>query len=143
MTSKPTTLPGILRAALIQGAIAAGIIGVIGAVIGGIVAGPTGVWSALVGTVLAIVFLGITALSMLWAQRFTIEVFFAIVMGAWLLKFVLFFVVILLLKDQPWINPTIMFLSIIAGIIVTLVVDVLVITRSRMPTVSDITLPGE
>jgi hypothetical protein len=143
MTTKPSTLAAILSTALIQGVIAAALLGAVGAIVAGIVVGPTGVWSVLIGMGIAIAFLGITALTMLWARRFTIEVYFAIVMGAWLLKFVLFFVAIFLLKDQPWINPVVMFLSIIAGVIVTLVVDVLVITRSRMPTVSDISLPGE
>lgn len=143
MTKPPTTIAGILKAALLRGGLAAALIGVIGMVVGGILAGPSGMVSALIGTGIAVVFLGITAASMLLSQRFRVEVFFAIVMAAWLLKFVLFLVVILLLKDQPWINPIVMFLSLIAGVIVTLVVDVLVMTRSRMPTVSEISLPGE
>ena len=62
---------------------------------------------------------------------------------AWLLKFVLFLVLVFLLRDQPWIHPQVLFFSIVAGVIGTLVVDVVVVAKSRMPYVSDITLPGE
>jgi hypothetical protein len=105
--------------------------------------GPIGITSALIGTAMALVFLAITALSILIAGKYNIAAFFGIVMGAWLLKFVLFLVLIFLLKDQPWIHTQVLFLSIVAAVVGTLVVDVVVIARSRMPYVSDVTLPGE
>jgi hypothetical protein len=92
---------------------------------------------------MAVVFLAITALSILLASRFGIGGFFGIVMGAWLLKFVLFLVLIFLLKDQPWIQPTVLFLCVVVAVVGTLVVDVVVIAKSRMPYVSDIALPGD
>jgi hypothetical protein len=63
-------------------------------------------------------------------------------MGAWLLKFVVFIVLILLLGDQPWIDSKVLFLTLVIAVIGTLVVDVVVVTRSRMPYVSDVVLPG-
>lgn len=137
MTAAP-----IMKKLLGYGAILAVAIAVVGSVIGSFVAGGSGVASALVGTAMAVAFLAITAISILVASRYSITVFFGIVMGAWLLKFVLFLVIIFLLKDLPWVHPQVLFLSIVVAVVGTLVVDVVVIARSRMPYVSDITLPG-
>jgi hypothetical protein len=62
-------------------------------------------------------------------------------MGGWLLKFVVFLVLMLLLRDQAWISPIVLFLSIVAGVIGSLVVDAIVVLTSRMSYVSDVTLP--
>ncbi|MFF1571997.1 hypothetical protein ACFVWR_04565 [Leifsonia sp. NPDC058292] len=145
--AQPTSTP-VLKDALKYGVILAVAIAILGAVLGGVFAGWIGVTSALLGTVMAFVFLAITAASILLANRFAgsdlfVGLFFGIVLGGWLLKFVLFIVLALVLRDQPWINPTVLFLSLVAGVIGSLVVDVIVVFRSRVPYVSDVTLPGE
>ena len=132
----PSSVP-VLRRTLAYGFAFAAAIAVVGGVIGLLVAGPIAAWSAVIGAAMAGVFLGITALSILIAVRFDIVAFFGIVLGAWLLKFVAFIVAALALRDQPWINPTALFLSLIAGVIASLVVDVVVVMKTRMPYVSD------
>lgn len=144
-TPQPTSVP-IFRQILVYGSLLALVIAVVGAIIGGIVAGGVGVVSALVGTAISLVFMGITAGSILFANRFAgresaIGAFFGIVMGGWLLKFVIFLVLVVLLKDQPWVAPVILFLSIVAGVIGSLVVDVVVVMKSRVAYVSDVMLP--
>ena len=143
---QPTSVP-VLRRILVYGSFLAGGIALVGAIVGGLVAGGSGVVSALIGTLMAVVFMGITAGSILLANRFAgtsaaIGAFFGIVMGGWLVKFVVFLVLMVLLKDQPWIQPVVLFLSIIAGVVGSLLVDVFVLMKSRMPYVSDITLPA-
>lgn len=143
----PTSNP-VLKSALKYGILLAIAIAVVAGVLGGVFAGIPGVASALVGTAMAVLFMGITAGSILLANRFAgssafIGAFFGIVMGAWLVKLVLFIVLVIVLKGQPWINPSVMFFSIIAGVIGSLVVDVLVVMKSRMPYVSDVSLPGD
>ena len=145
-SSQPTSVP-VLRRILVYGSFLAGGIALLGAVIGGFVAGSSGVVSALIGTLMAVVFMGITAGSILLANRFAgtsaaIGAFFGIVMGGWLVKFVVFLLLMVLLKDQPWIQPVVLFLSIIAGVVGSLLVDVFVLMKSRMTYVSDITLPA-
>ncbi len=144
-SAQPTSVP-VLRRILIYGAVLALGIAVVGAVIGGIVAGGIGVVSALIGTVIAVLFMGITAASILVANRYAgresaVGAFFGIVMGGWLLKFVLFLVLVIVLKDQPWVQPVVLFLSIIAGVVGSLVVDTVVVLKSRMTYVSDVRLP--
>ena len=133
----------VLRRALVFGAVFSAVLAVAGGIVGLLVSGTPGLVSALIGAAMAGVFLGITAASILVASKFDILAFFAIVLGSWLLKFVVFIVLAVLLRDQPWIDPTVMFVTLVVGVIGTLAIDVLVVAKSRMPYVSDITLPGE
>ena len=145
--AQPSSTP-VLRNVLRYGLILAGAIAIVGMLLGGLFAGWIGVTSALIGTAMAAVFLSITALSILIANRFIgsdlfVGLFFGIVLGGWIVKFVLFIVLAIVLKDQPWINPVVLFLSLIAGVVGSLVVDMIVVLRSRIPYVSDATLPGD
>lgn len=120
-------------------------IAVVGCLVGGLTVGTTGVVGALIGTALALVFTGMTAVSILLGLKASggsllSGAFFGIVLGGWLLKFIVFLVIVVLLKDQPWVNTLAMFLSIVAGVIGSLVVDVVVVTRARVPI--DVALPG-
>ena len=138
----------IFRASLKWGGILAIVIAVVAGGLGFLFDGSRGLTSALIGTAMSVLFLGITAGSILFANRWFgtdlfVPIFFGIVMGGWLVKFVLFLVLAVLLKDEPWINPTVLFLSIIAGVIAALTVDVIIVSKSRMPYVSDVTLPGD
>ncbi len=130
----------VLRRALIWGSWFAVALAVVGAGLGFLVAGAVGVLSALIGAAMAAVFLSITAVSILLASRYDVIAFFGIVMGAWLLKFVLFLVLALMLRDQPFINATVMFLTLVIGVVGTLVVDMVVVAKSRMPYL-DVSLP--
>ncbi|WP_166870483.1 hypothetical protein [Salinibacterium sp. ZJ450] len=138
----------VLKKALVYGGVLALGIAVVGSIVGGIVAGGVGVISALIGTAMAALFLGITAGSILLASRVTKSevfnpIFFAIVMGAWLVKFIVFLVLIFLLKDQPFIDPVVLFVTIVVAVIGSLAVDLIAVTRARMPYVSDAELPGD
>ncbi|TQL48516.1 hypothetical protein FB562_1610 [Homoserinimonas aerilata] len=131
----------VFKRVLLFGGLLAAVIAIVGSVIGYFVAGGVGVISALIGTAIALVFLGVTSASIIVASRYDLTVFFGIVMGAWLLKFVVFLALLFLLRDQPWIHPQVLFFCLVAAVLGTLVVDVVVIARSRMPYVSDIVLP--
>ncbi|MCU1558459.1 MAG: hypothetical protein JWN09_2454 [Microbacteriaceae bacterium] len=137
----------IFKRILAYGGVLALVLGIVGSVAGYFVAGGIGVVSALIGTVMAVVFLGITTLSVVIATRVAkgdllSVAFFGIVMGAWLLKFVVFLVLVILLKDQPWVQSTVLFLTLIVAVLGTLIVDVVVIARSRLPYVSDLPSDG-
>ena len=134
--------------ALKYGALLAIGIALVGGVIGFFLDGSRGVVSALIGTALSAVMLAITAGSILFANRFSgsdlfVGAFFGIVLGGWLLKFVVFLVLVFLLADQPWVNRVIMLVCVIIGVIGSLVVDMVVVARSRVGYVSDAQLPGD
>ena len=143
--SEPSSVPAFRKIVTYGSYLALGI-AVIGGILGGIFAGTPGIVSVLIGTVMSVVFMGVTAGSLLIANRYAgkqaaIGAFFAIVLGGWLLKFIVFLVLVFVLKDQSWLNNVVLFLSIIAGVVGSLVVDVIVLAKSRVPYVSDVTLP--
>lgn len=147
-SSNPVSSTPILHTVLIWSGIVTAVLAVLGAVIGYLVAGPEGLWSALAGVLLAAVFLAITGVSILIANRWYgddlyVPLFFGIVLGGWILKFVVFIVVLLLLRGQPWLDPMVFFVAIVVSILASLALDVVVMTRMRIPHVSDVTLPGE
>ena len=65
-------------------------------------------------------------------------VFFGIVLGGWILKFVVFIVVLLVLRGQPWVDPDVFFVAVVVSVLASLVVDVVVLLRMRVPHVSDV-----
>lgn len=141
----PTSNP-VLRKALTWGGVLAGVIAIVSAALGFVFDGTSGLVSGLIGTLMAVVFMGITAASILVANRFAgsdlfVGAFFGIVLGGWLLKFIVFIVLVVVLRDASWLNPTVLFLSLVAGVIASLVVDVLVVAKSRIPYASDVQLP--
>ena len=133
------TAPVFSRILRYGGILAAGV-AVVGSVVGWLVDPDRGIPSALIGAAIAFLFLGVTAASILLAGRLTSwdilnPIFLVTVMGGWLLKFVGFLIVLVLLKDQPWINPLVLFLAVIAAVLGSLVIDLAVIAKSRIPLV--------
>ncbi|MDQ0613194.1 hypothetical protein QF046_000835 [Microbacterium sp. W4I4] len=146
MNKSPVSSNPILRRTLIWSVVSAAVLALVAAGVGFAVDGTHGLWSGLLGVLLAVVFLGITAGSILFANRWFgdplyVQLFFAIVLGGWLLKLGIFLVVMIVLAGQPWISPLVFFLSIVAGVAMSLLIDVIVLTRMRLPNVSDISLP--
>lgn len=143
---KTPAINALLRTALTWTGIAAVVLLVLCAGIGFLVAGRNGLWSGLVGVGLAILFLVLTPVSVLIANRWYGRemfgtLFFGIVMGGWLLKLVVFIVAVVLLRGQSWVEPAVIFLSLLAGIIVSLVIDAVAFRSLRMPHASDVELP--
>jgi hypothetical protein len=144
---EPSSTP-VFRNILKYGTLLAAVIAVVGGALGFLFVGVDGLVSALIGAAMAVLFLGVTAASILFANRVSgadmlNPAYFAIVMGAWFLKFLVFLILVFVLKDQAWIDGTVLFLTLVAAVLGTLVVDLVVIARSRIPYVSDVTLPGD
>lgn len=136
----------ILARAIVYGAILTAIIAIVGSVVGYLVAGNPGLISALVGAGLTALFMGFTALSIVLAAKITHNepsstLFFGIVLGVWLLKFVVFIAILVILRDQPFIEPLVMFFSILAAVIGSLAVDVVAFVGARVPHVGSVALP--
>lgn len=138
----------ILTRALRYGGLLALAVAVVAGTIGIFVAGVPGLLGGLFGALLAAVFLGLTAGSMLFAGRIakgdgTSPTFFAIVLGVWVLKLVVFVIAAILLGRVGWVDPYVFFFSVIAAVIGSLVADMVAFLRARVPYVSDVVLPGE
>lgn len=109
--------------------------------IGFLVSGQEGLVGGALGAAFAGVFTLLTVGSIAFANRFIasdlyIPLFFGIVLGTWIFKFIAFIVAILLLRGQPWLDPLLFFLALVGGVLVSLVIDVVVVARSRIPVIS-------
>ncbi|MCU1571601.1 MAG: hypothetical protein JWR33_2342 [Naasia sp.] len=141
-TAPPSSNP-VLRRILLYGGLLALAVAVVGGLLGWFTGGSRGLVGALLGAAMAFAFLAVTAASILAANRFYgtdayLTAFFGIVLGGWLLKFLVFLALVFLLKDQSWLEPVALFLALVAAVIGSLVVDVLVVARARIPVVSDL-----
>ncbi|MDF2992508.1 MAG: hypothetical protein K0S37_3022 [Microbacterium sp.] len=144
---RPSSTP-VLRTALVWGGIVTAVLLVVGAVVGFAVGGAGGLGSALAGVAVSAVFLAVTATSILVANRWFgdplyVPIFFGIVLGGWLLKLVLFIVAIVVLREQGWVDPKIFYVALVVSVVASLVVDVVVLLRMRIPSASDVTLPTD
>jgi uncharacterized membrane protein (UPF0136 family) len=126
-------------------AITIGILAVAGGIVGYFVSGVPGLVSGLLGAVMWLVFLALTAISIQVAIRATKHdpgspVFFAIVLGSWFLKLVLFVLVAIWMRSQSWLDPAVFFVTVIIAVVGSLVFDVIAFQRARVPYV-DAELP--
>jgi hypothetical protein len=119
---------------------------VLGGGIGFVVSGLPGLAGALIGAGLTAVLMALSAASFLLAVRVTKgdplnPLFYAVVLGASALKIVAFFVIMVTLRDAAFIDPRVMYVSVIVAVAGSLVVDALAFARARVPYVQ-VDLPG-
>ncbi len=127
----------VMRRSLKWSAVLAVVVGFVGATIGTVVAGPTGAAGAFWGAGMALVFLGVTTVSIRVASHFSPTVFFAIVMGSWMLKTIVFLVIVFLVGRSGTVNGTVLFICLVVVMIGTLAIDVWSYLAGRMPYVDD------
>ena len=118
----------------------------VGGLIGFLVGGVPGLVSALLGAGFTAVFMGLTAISFVVAARVAslpegIAVYYGIILGTFLLKIVIFLVLVSSLRGASWLNPTVFGFTIIAAVLGTLIVDSLALVRGRVP-YTDAALPA-
>lgn len=138
----PSSQPVLLRAlrievlATVTLAVVLGLIGYFVSAVPGVIGGALGVVIAGVMSCLTIGSIAFANHRFIESQNYVV-IFFAIVAGGWLFKLVAFIIAVVLLRDQGWLDTRMLFFGLIAGILISLAVDVLVATKSRLPYVSD------
>lgn len=144
--TRPSSTTRMLRRSLLWSGIATIAIGLIAGVLGAVFAGERGVVSAVLGVVMAALYLGLTAVAMLIATRFegpeNIGKFFGVFLGGWALKMIIFILAMSFLLGQEWLNGRVFFLAVVANVVASMVIDVIVFAKSRISHVGDIQLPG-
>ncbi len=134
----PSSQPVLLRALRFE-VLATVALAVVFGVIGYFVSAAPGAIGGVLGVAIAGLMSCLTVGSIAFANhRFIsnpnfVVIFFGIVAGGWLLKLIVFVVMLILLKNQTWLDSRIFFFGLVAGIAVSLLIDVLVIAKSRLP----------
>lgn len=139
---QPTSVP-IMREVLKWSLVLTAAIAVVGGLIGWFVAGWPGAWSAIVAAVLTLLFTGVTELSIILAARFDPIYFVAVILGAWILKFLVFLGALALVKQLAFTHDWMLWSCMVVAMLGQLAIDVIVVSRSRQGHVSDVRLPGD
>jgi hypothetical protein len=126
----------VLAKVLKLGSLLIGSIAIIGSGIGFLAAGLPGLLGAVAGSGIALLFVTLTALSVLFGSKLSLGGFYAVVLGGWLLKMVLFMFGVALLSRIEGLNGVALFVTLVASILGSLAVDGYVVTTSKIPVVS-------
>ena len=130
--SNPSSTSEVFSAVLKQGLLLVLAIAVLGGGIGFIVAGINGLLSGLIGAALAVLFSTMTALSVKFGGKLSLGGFFGVVLGGWIFKMVLFIGIVATLRGANFINGPVFFFTLVASILGTLVIDSLIVMKSRI-----------
>ncbi len=124
------------RALKLTSGLAALIAGV-GSLVGFLVSGSAGVLSALVGAGVATIFGLMTILSVWIGGKLPLNGFYAVVLGGWLFKFVVFAAVLLGLQGLDGFDGPVFFFAVVATIMGGLAIDSWLVLKGRLPTISE------
>lgn len=130
--SKLTSTAEIFAAVLKQGLMLVLAIALVGGGLGFVFAGAAGLISGLIGAALALVFSSLTAFSVKFGGQLSLGGFFGVVLGGWIVKLVGFIVLIALLKGATFIAGPVLFFTLVASILGTLIIDTLIVMKSRI-----------
>ncbi len=129
----PTSAEAIFRRSLRSVLWLLGALTVLGIGIGYLVAGAEGVWGALIGVGLALVFSGTTIVAMLRTVHSSPQVMAGVVMGSWLAKVLVVIVVLAVLRDQTFYSKGVLAAVLLAGVLGSAYLDYRAVYYSRLP----------
>lgn len=132
-TSSSAAADAVFRRALRDMLVLLAVLSVLGVGIGWLVAGSAGVWGALIGVGLALVFSGTTVVSMLRTAHSSPQAMAGVVMGAWLGKVIVVIVVLAVLRDLDFYDRTVLAVVLLAGVLGSAVLDYRAVANGRIP----------
>ena len=130
-----TSADQLFKKVLGQTALLTGLIASLGSLAGYFAEGMNGVVSALIGSGLAFVFGALTVVSMIIGRKLSLAGFFGVVMGGWLVKLIGFALLARSLQGAEFINGPVLFLTLVAAILGSLVIDSIAVLSARIPVV--------
>ncbi|MEV7974333.1 hypothetical protein [Cellulomonas sp. NPDC089187] len=136
-TAAPQTAP-VYRTALRHTLLLSAVLVVVGGGIGLAVSGTPGLWGALIGAGLALLFSGATPLSMLVTAGSTIQRMTAVVMGTWLVKVIVVIGVLVVLRGLDFYDSTVFGIVLLAGVAASAFLDYRAVVGTRVPYISPV-----
>ncbi|HWK92852.1 MAG TPA: hypothetical protein VNR17_11405 [Luteimicrobium sp.] len=106
---------------------------VVGVVVGAIVAGTEGVWGALLGAAVALVFSGTTVWSMWRSSHSSPAAMLGIVAGSWLAKMIVLVVALVALQSQDFYSKPVFLVVVLVGVLGSVALDTINYQRARIP----------
>jgi hypothetical protein len=132
-TATTTGIAAMFKKVLGWGGLLIAAIAVIAGVLGFIFAGANGLVSALIGAAIAFAFVSLTALSVWLGGKLNLGGFYGVVLGGWILKVLIFLVIVGVLRHASFISGPTLFFTLVASIMGTLGIDSWVFLKARLP----------
>ncbi|WP_069386954.1 hypothetical protein [Cellulosimicrobium cellulans] len=123
----------VFRTALRDVLVLLGALAVVGVAVGALVSGTPGVWGALLGVAVAVVFSATTVWAMLRTVDSSPTTTAAVVMGSWLAKMVVLIVVLVVLRGMDFYDRWVFAGVLLVGVIGSAVMDYRAVSRGRVP----------
>lgn len=123
----------VFRTALRDMLVLLAVLAVLGIGLGAVVAGTPGVWGAVIGVALALLFSGTTVLSMLLTARSRATTMAGVVMGAWLAKVVVLVVVLAVLRGEDFYHRGVLAAVLVVGVVGSAFLDLRAVRGGRVP----------
>jgi len=113
------------------------LIAALGSLIGFFVYGMPGIFSALIAAAVSASFGVLTILSIRLGSKLPLNGFYALVLGGWLLKILLFAVLLGSLQGAEFISGPMFFFGVVAGVLGGLSIDSYLVLSSKLPAVEN------
>lgn len=111
---------------------------VLGSGIGFAIDGTAGLWGALIGVFVALVFSGTTIWSMIHTADKSPNYLMAVVLGAWIAKIAFLIIIVFVIRDLEFYNKPIFAVVLLIGTIGSAVLDLVATSKVRQPYVTPI-----
>ena len=134
-SSAPTTLKGLLGRILRQVAVVTVAVTVIGAIIGLATQGSAGLWGALLGGVVGVIFCISTVVTMLISEGRSPQFLAAVVLGGWLAKMLVIIVMLAILRDLTFYDKYVLAGTLVAIVLASLAIEMRAVMTARVPIV--------
>ena len=106
---------------------------VLGVGVGALVAGRPGVWGALLGVAMTLVFSGTTIVSMLVTARSSAATTGAVIMGTWLVKMIVLIGALVALRPLGFYDRMVLGVVLLVGVLGAALLDYRAVRRGRVP----------
>jgi hypothetical protein len=123
----------VLRRALRDMLVLVAVVAVGGSIIGWLLEGAPGVWGALIGAGVALVFSGTTVLSMLRTADSPAATTGMVVLGAWLLKMILLVVLLAVLDGMTFYDREVLVVVVLVAVLGSVYLDYRAVVTGRVP----------
>lgn len=116
---------------------------VLGVGIGALVAGAPGIWAALLGVAVTLLFSGTTIASMLYTADKGPSTTMAVLLGGWLAKMAVLIIILAILRQLDFYHNVIFAVIVLIGVVGSAALDMRSVVRGREPYVTTTSTPDE
>jgi hypothetical protein len=113
------------------------VVAVLGSILGNLFFGLPGVYSSLIGAGVSAVFGAMTIGSIRFGSKLGLNGFYALVLGGWLLKVLLFALLLGALQGATFISGPMFFFAVVTSVLGGLAIDSYVVLNAKVPVVEN------